>query len=729
MFCITALCSAVFFSSIGFNADIANNASAKDTSLEVKVNPVLSIRIAKDYNDGNGYIDITDLDLNISPIAGGRFTKDDLSVLVSTSNDTGYTLTFANNDADNSMHHTDATITTTIPSITAPTGSNTITEANFPVNSWAYSLEPKTISGSDNTAQSFSPIPLSTSAATIKTTTAPTTEDATAVTFAAKVDTSVPAGTYLDTVVFSATTNYVPQNPLQTITYMQEMTPAICNATPTPLPTDTDVPEATLIDTRDNKTYVVRKLADGNCWMVQNLDLDLSTATALTSANTNLITKSTWTPQNNTQTTVGTAWARDGGDVARSMDPGNIYFPNGVGTGTADANGNLAGSTTGEPWEHIGNYYNWYAATAGTGTAAMTEGQVATDSICPRGWKLPDNSGSKSFLNLVTTTYGLQDNNAADSTKILQAPLNFVRDGHYHWSNGQVYHKGTDGQWWSTAAASATSAHYLYTNSSRVIPQHADNKGFGFTVRCVADNTITGISTMQEMTSDVCAATPTPAASAATVPQATLTDTRDGNTYVVRKLADSNCWMSQDLKLGKMGEDIVLAPDDSDVDTSTTIPASQIQNTDGILWDDAGVYHVYDRSDNASNGNYYNWYTATAGTGMATMVNSDAPYSVCPKGWGLPSVAGAKSLKNLFDTYNVTVGADILAEPLSFVITMNYAYQYSAIHNPGWGYYWTSSAANTAIKAYGLRFSNSSIDSQHDNLEKMHGFTIRCVAR
>ena len=31
-----------------------------------------------------------------------------------------------------------------------------------------------------------------------------------------------------------------------------------------------------LTDIRDNKDYLVRRLADGNCWMVQNLDLDLN---------------------------------------------------------------------------------------------------------------------------------------------------------------------------------------------------------------------------------------------------------------------------------------------------------------------------------------------------------------------------------------------------------------------------------------------------------------------
>lgn len=47
-----------------------------------------------------------------------------------------------------------------------------------------------------------------------------------------------------------------------------------------------------LTDIRDGKTYWIAKMADGHCWMTQNLDLDLETVpnkvTALTSENTDL---------------------------------------------------------------------------------------------------------------------------------------------------------------------------------------------------------------------------------------------------------------------------------------------------------------------------------------------------------------------------------------------------------------------------------------------------------
>ena len=73
---------------------------------------------------------------------------------------------------------------------------------------------------------------------------------------------------------------------------MQQMTPEICTATTTPNKTattlDTDgshygdpnyAPTKTLIDTRDSNTYTVSKLADGKCWMTQNLRIINKTLT------------------------------------------------------------------------------------------------------------------------------------------------------------------------------------------------------------------------------------------------------------------------------------------------------------------------------------------------------------------------------------------------------------------------------------------------------------------
>lgn len=54
-------------------------------------------------------------------------------------------------------------------------------------------------------------------------------------------------------------------------------------------------------------------------------------------------------------------------------------------------------------------YFNWYAATAGSGhysTQSDTGSQIARDSICPSSWQMPNNSGSGSYANLLMTVYG-----------------------------------------------------------------------------------------------------------------------------------------------------------------------------------------------------------------------------------------------------------------------------------------------------------------------------------
>jgi hypothetical protein len=112
---------------------------------------------------------------------------------------------------------------------------------------------------------------------------------------------------------------------------MQEMTSAICKNTTTPLAsatqfdygnTHTDdrsyVPRTTLEDTRDGTMYLVSKLADGNCWMSQNLELDLTKDVPIEASTINGSTVQV-TPTSSTQVSTKTAqtgasapWASSG---------------------------------------------------------------------------------------------------------------------------------------------------------------------------------------------------------------------------------------------------------------------------------------------------------------------------------------------------------------------------------------------------------------------------------
>ncbi|MBQ3305912.1 hypothetical protein IJH02_00535, partial [Candidatus Saccharibacteria bacterium] len=120
-----------------------------------------------------------------------------------------------------------------------------------------------------------------------------------------------------------------------------------------------------------------------------------------------------------------------------------------------------------------GNYYNWYAATAGTGTCSMSSGN-ATASICPKGWRLPTNSEFQTLYN-----------NYSSSSAMQGTPAFVLSGGRY---GSSTYYQGSYGRYWSSTAYSSASACNLHLNSSSVVPQDYNVKYLGFTVRCVASS-------------------------------------------------------------------------------------------------------------------------------------------------------------------------------------------------------------------------------------------------
>ncbi|MBQ3309740.1 InlB B-repeat-containing protein, partial [Candidatus Saccharibacteria bacterium] len=260
-----------------------------------------------------------------------------------------------------------------------------------------------------------------------------------------------------------------------TITYMQDMTPSVCASatTPTKSATTSDttgardgntsyVPETTLIDYRGTdgtgtasspatgsniRSYTVRKLADGNCWMSENLKLTLT---------------------NNQPVLVGTF---SGGETS--------WTPTGDGAGN-DYNEAIKANTTvngRSEW-----HYPWYAATAGQGT--QTENPTISQSICPKGWKLPNGGANTapSFQSLVDT-YGI---GTTGSTKLQSAPLSFYYAGRYLSGRQE---ETSAGYYWSASPYTSDSnrAYNLRFSSNSVDPQrNYDSKSAGESVRCVA---------------------------------------------------------------------------------------------------------------------------------------------------------------------------------------------------------------------------------------------------
>jgi|GEM_PF-3425192 len=292
----------------------------------------------------------------------------------------------------------------------------------------------------------------------------------------------------------------------------------------------------------------------------------------------------------------------------------------------------------------------------------------------------------------------------------------------------------------------------------------------GVSYRYKEESTIYGIANMQDMTSEICAHTATPdaftaetansddktilanivtnyddmvAAGTQGVPQTTLEDARDNNTYIIRKLADGNCWMNQSLRLF-LDEEVPLTSEDSDIHFDSTgesrtewlPPVSSVESSE--TWD-VSIIKPYSMINKSSTvGNLYNWYAATAESIPDTVTSGGvvAPDSVCLKNWKLPTgqminINLVQNTYNIINDYTRLPVNKLKADPFNFYdegavgIDGKYAGSYS---NAG---YW---ASDTDAKqgdepfAHNLGFTAQYI-ATNDKTKRKIGYVIRCVAR
>ena len=640
-----------------FGSNATNNSTQE---LAAEVNPVISLSAP------------TELSFNINPTAAGVFDSKELKVNISTNAIKGYELYFSSEDEQTNMKHTTPSITQSISS----TFTGSITSNNMQNNTWGYSL--------NNT--DFKSIPKKTEQVKLKDlNTYPTPAERTqSIYFGVKADTTLPSGTYEKNVIFTAVAHANPPKPQKTlhrISAMQQMTPGICTATTTPLATatqlDTDashhgdpnyVPTVTLTDTRDNNTYTVSKLADGKCWMTQNLRIIDKT---ITPADSNVMANYT-IPASSLSGFI-------------SYDTSNAYV------------------------DSDGGFYTWYTATAGTGTRSMSSGNTSV-SICPKGWRLPTGGNNGEFKTLY--------DNYNSSLALRSNPVNITLSD-YVVSNSRVSQgSNSNGNYWSSTVGSSYFAYNLRLNASSVSPAYDDTKSLGFSVRCIADDKLglSSIVNMQDMTPEVCAATTTPLATATQldtdgshhgdpnyVPTKTLTDTRDNNTYTVSKLADGKCWMTQNLRIGNMNIDSA----NSDVSSSYTVQP----------------YHI-----DSTHGGYYSWYVATAGSGSGTGGGQNAAYSICPKGWRLP-IGGSGNTNERWGLYSKYPSFTAMtSSPVNINLGGTYG---SSLYGAGTrANYWAATNYDNGglDRADNLGLENGNVYYEPAS-NKHSGFSVRCIAR
>ena len=274
---------------------------------------------------------------------------------------------------------------------------------------------------------------------------------------------------------------------------MQEMTPEICASAK-----ENDTTR--LEDARDGKLYWVAKLKDGNCWMTQNLELDLGGRTltpqdsdvsadwnydaaggdVYTEINSNNIAPiSSWQLRDAVQQTPSSDNALYWQDISSGWTPMIEYRTDGV---TYDET-----TKTYDAHYLAGYYYSLRAATADTLENASTQGEKIQDSICPAGWELPT-AGVKEgdFYDLLVVAYGITSN---DNDKLSRAPVFFFNAGSIYIDArlGPMEDKQT-GKYFSSISAGAGSAYVISMYSSyNSVDSFSiiDNNRLG-TVRCIS---------------------------------------------------------------------------------------------------------------------------------------------------------------------------------------------------------------------------------------------------
>ena len=256
-------------------------------------------------------------------------------------------------------------------------------------------------------------------------------------------------------------------NEIVTNSPIQDVTSAKCAALPVYTGSNDDAIR-TVTDNRGGaeRSYRIAKLADGKCWMLDNLKLGSTSGTVTLTASDSDVASNFILPQVTTSSSA-------------SSDSPRAYGP--------------VPSDTGGGATNYGYLYNWSAATAGESQASMPIGSGdASHSICAKGWRLPSggNTGDFALLNAKLNNPAVTSPSTASGSGFYQ---NWLYNGAFqgtlsgYRSGASFGHQGASGYYWSRTAFAthAGNAHHVFFNGSSVSPAHAGARNLGQAIRCV----------------------------------------------------------------------------------------------------------------------------------------------------------------------------------------------------------------------------------------------------
>ena len=517
-------------------------------------------------------------------------------------------------------------------------------------------------------------------------------------------------------------------------TPLQGLSPDMCAETPIPT-----------YDTRDDQVYWVKRLADGNCWMMDNLNLGAVALTEdLTSANTNI--------DDSIVSTTFRSWKKIGSSETIT-DP--EYIP--INKGNA-ANSMLArvGGVNNITGTKFGTIYNYCAATAGTNCTQYTTKSPTSD-ICPAGWRMPTGGSGGDWANLYTAIRG--DGSINEAISAMRAPVSVEGSpaiglsGYITYGSSPLGHNSSGRYWSSTVYVAQSSpnstyaAYTFYIDTMTIHQMGTEQKSVQATMRCVRDTSdITTATYMQDITPLMKYNT-----TAGTV--ANLKDRRDDEEYKVSKLADNRIWMIDNIRLDPTA--VSLADLQGNTNASDTTlgylkngggtgqyPTSGVSST----WaDDRSLPFVaVDHKDTVSSvtygsgsgklGVYYNACAASAGSYCYTTGNWTANISedLCPANWRLPTGTdgSGSELQALYSAYN----SDLTAFYDAFSMTLSGNFRSGSGTGPvtptqegTYGRFWSSNGTGWG-GVYDTYATSSSFSVQSAS-DGYWGESIRCIAK
>ena len=420
---IFMLACAAFFGITIFSTPVV----ADTVDYNVSINPSINLTIPTG-----------DLVLNVDPTSQ-PFDSASTRILVSTNSSAGYQLIMTASGTDLIKTNDSTTVIPTLPDL-----AGGYTESTFVANKWGYKI------GTGNY------LPFATNTV-IKETDTVADSDPTDFTVAAKVDFTQTEGTYSTVINFTAVANVA-------VTYMQDVTSSICTTDP-----------MTVVDARDGEEYLIQELADGNCWMLDNLRLDptavsLETLKGNTNATDQILTYfkngggSTPYPANG----VSTSW---------SSTPSNNHDVPLVETSYKYT---VAPTTYGEGSGKIGVYYNYCAVSAGSHCYADRAGVGDAEyDVCPSGWRLPTGGNNPDPDNELYTLYIAYNSDQVTFKNAISIPFSGSFDSGRFWEQNDL------GLVWSSTFGGPNFMKGVSVYPSRVSFDGAISNEYGIPARCL----------------------------------------------------------------------------------------------------------------------------------------------------------------------------------------------------------------------------------------------------